>query len=196
MDRRPGCARIPSHSSEIDILVQPCLQYESKSKKSWTNRRSYNCILQSWETMGTGIRLTILFLVVMSSVFIYLPHAKGGCGGACAVSGGGDSSYNFMGDPAVTIDMSSFDEFVRDNLGDQTTLQAKSLSQDTPLNTTSSLNQTVNGNASQNSLVVRPAINSLGNMTSDNRTVKLGASGMQDKRLSTLAFAAFNNNMF
>ncbi len=147
--------------------------------------------------MGNGIRLTILFLVVMSSVFICLPHAKGGCGGACAVSSGGDSSYNFMGDPAVTIDMSSFDEFVRDNLGDhQTTLQVKSLSQDTLSNTTSSLSQTGNGSASQNSLVVRPAINSFGNTTSDNRTVKLGASGIQDKRLSTLAFATFNNNMF
>jgi hypothetical protein len=147
--------------------------------------------------MGNGIRLTSLFLVVISSLFICLPHANGGCGGACAVSGGGGSSYNFMGDPAVTIDMSSFDEFVRDNLGDhQTTLQAKSLSGDTLLNATSSLNQTDDGNASQNSLVVLPAINSLGNTTSDNRTVKLGASGMQDKRLSTLALAAFNNNMF
>jgi len=139
--------------------------------------------------MGISIRHMILFFVVMSSIFVYLPHAKGGCGGACAVSGGGVSSSSFMGDPAVNIDMSSFDEFVRDNLGGdrKTTLQAKSLLQDKPLTTNSSLNQTSNGNASQNRL---------GNTTSDNRTVKLGASGMQDKRLSTLAFATFNNNMF
>jgi len=139
--------------------------------------------------MGISIKHMILFLVVASFVFIYLPHAKGGCGGACAVSGGGGSSSSFLGDPAVNIDMSSFDEFARDNLGrnPQTAFQAKSLSQDKPLSTNSSLNQTSNGNASQNSL---------GNTTSDNRTIKLGASGVQDKRLSTLAFAAFNNNMF
>jgi hypothetical protein len=148
--------------------------------------------------MGISIRHTILFLVVMSSVFIYLPHAKGGCGGACAVSGGGVSSSSFMGDPAVNIDMSSFDEFARDNLGrnPKNTLQAKSLSQGKPLSINSSLNQTSNGNASQNSFAVGPVINSTGNTTSDNRTVKLGASGMQDKRLSNLAFADFNNKMF
>jgi hypothetical protein len=139
--------------------------------------------------MGISIKHMILFLVVVSSIFVYLPHAKGGCGGPCAVSGGGVSSSSFMGDPAVNIDMSSFDEFVRDNLGGdpKTTLQVKSLLQDKPLTTNSSLNQTSNGNASQNSL---------GNATSDNRIVKLGASGMQDKRLSTLAFVTFNNNMF
>jgi hypothetical protein len=134
--------------------------------------------------MGISIRHTILFLVVMSSVFIYLPQAKGGCAGGCSVSGGGGSSSNFMSDPAVDIDMSSFDEFVRDNLGGdpQTTLQAKSLSQYEPLNTNSSSNQTSNGNASQDSIVVPTVINSQGNTTSDNGTVKLGASGMQDKR--------------
>jgi hypothetical protein len=146
--------------------------------------------------MGIRIKHIILFLAVMSSIFINLPHAKGGCGGSCAVSGGG-ASYDFMGDPAVNIDMSSLDEFTRDNLGDhQTTLLAKSLSQNQPLNANSSLNQTGNRNASQTNFAVRPVINSLGNTTPDNRTVKLGASGMQDKRLSTLAFAAFNNNMF
>lgn len=147
--------------------------------------------------MGISIKHTILFLVVMSSVFIYLPHAKGGCGGACAISSGG-SSYDFLGDPSVNIDMSSFDEFVRDNLGNnQTTFQVKSLSQDKPLNANPSLNQTSNGNSSQNSSEVRPVINSsLGNTTSDNRIVKLGASSMQDKRLSTLAFTNFNNRGF
>jgi len=138
--------------------------------------------------MEISIKHMILFLVVVLSIFVYLPHAKGGCGGPCAVSGGGISSSSFMGDPAVNIDMSSFDEFVRDNLGDpRTVLEVKSPLQDKLLTTNSSLNQTSNGNASQNSL---------GNTTSDNRTVKLGAAGMQDKRLSTLAIAAFNNNMF
>lgn len=146
------------------------------------------------ETMQNGIKYTILFLAVMSCVFICLPDAKGGCGGACAISGGGGSSYNFMGDPAVNIDMSSFDEFVRDNLGNnQTTLQAKSLpSCDKLSKTNSSLNRTT-GNTSQNCTAVCPVNNSPGNAISDNRTIRLGASGMQDKRVSTLAFAAFNN---
>jgi len=102
-----------------------------------------------------------------------------------------------MGDPSVNMDMSSFDEFYRDNLGDhQTTLQAKSLSQDKPLNTNSTVNQTNNVNASQNSILVPTAINNQGNTISDNGTVKLGSSGMKDKRLQNLAFNAFNNNMF
>ena len=146
--------------------------------------------------MGIRIKNTILFLVVISSVFICIPHARGGCGGSCAVSGGG-SSFDFMADRSVNMDMSSFDEFYRDNLGDrQTSLQAKSLSQDKTLNTNSSVNQTSNGNASQNRIVVPNTINIQENTTSGNGTVKLGASGMQDKRLSTLALTTFNNNMF
>jgi len=102
-----------------------------------------------------------------------------------------------MADPSVNMDMSTFDEFYRDNLGDQqTTLQAKSLSQDKPLNTKSTVKQTSRVNASQNSIVVPAATNSQGNTASDNGTVKLGSSGMQDKRLQNLAFNAFNNNMF
>jgi hypothetical protein len=78
--------------------------------------------------MGIGIRHTILFLIAMSSVFTCLPHATG-CGVVCVVGGG--SSYDFLGDPSVNMDMSSFDEFVRDDIGNhQTTLSAKSLSQD------------------------------------------------------------------
>ena len=147
--------------------------------------------------MGISVKHTILFLVVISSVFICLPYARGGCGGSCAVSSGG-SSYDFMADPSVNMGMSTFDEFYRDNLGNnQTTLHTKSLSQDKTLNTNSIVNQTSNGNASQNSIAVPALIlNSQGNTTSDNGIIKLGASGMQDKRLSTLSFAAFNNNMF
>ena len=146
--------------------------------------------------MGINVKHTIFILVAISSVIICFPYARGGCGGSCAVSGGA-SSYDFMADPSVNMDMSTFDEFYRDNLGaHQTTLQAKSLSQDKPLNTNSSINQTSNVNASQNSIVVPTAINNQGNTTSDNGIVKLGSSGMQDKRLQTLAFTAFNNNMF
>ena len=144
--------------------------------------------------MGISTRHAILFLVAISSVFICLPHAQG-CGGACAVGGG--SSYDFLGDPAVNMDMSSFDEFAGENLGNhQTILATKSLSQKTPSNNSSSLNQTNKGNVSQNISAVSRVIDSPGNATSDNTPVKLGALGMQDKRLSTLAFTTFNNNMF
>ena len=144
--------------------------------------------------MGIGFRHSILFLLVLSSIAIYLPHARGGCGGGPCSLGG--ASYDFLGDPAVNVDMSSFDEFARDNLGShQTILPAKSLSQKTLSNTTS-INQTNKGNVSQNSSAVSRVIDSQVNTTTDNTPVKLGASGMQDKRLSTLALATFNNNMF
>jgi hypothetical protein len=144
--------------------------------------------------MGIGIRHAILFLMVISSLCISLPHAKC-CGGACVVGGG--SSYDFMGDPAVNMDMSRPDEFIRDNLGNgQTTLSVKSLTQEPLSNNNSSLNQTNKGNISQNSSAISRVIDSPINTTSDNTTVKLGASGMQDKRLSTLAFTIFNGNMF
>ncbi len=150
------------------------------------------------KTMKISIKHTILFLVITSSVFISLPDAKGGCAGGCAVSGGGGSSTSFMGDRGTNIDMSSFDEFVRDNLGKdpQESLRVKSLSQDTPLNTNSSLNQTGNGNSSQSRFADNPLTNNTVNTTSDKRIIRLGASGTQDNRLSTPAFAAFNNNVF
>ena len=132
------------------------------------------------------MRITV-FLVAVSA-FATLPCTGGGCGTSCAVSGG--SSYNFMGDRAFSIGMSSFDEFVRDNVG-QTSLSAKSLSADDPLSAHSSLNQT--RNASLTDVEVLPGINSSGNTTSDNSTVKLGASVIQDTRVSTLVLTAFNN---
>ncbi len=149
--------------------------------------------------MAVDARHAVLFLVLvsslvlMSSAFICLQRAEG-CAGGCAVSGGGESSYNFMGDRAVDMDMPNFDEFVRDNLGNhQTTLRAGSPSRKTLSNTSSTLNQTGEGNASQNSSALSSAINSPENATLDNRTVKLGA---RNARLSPLVFTAFNNNMF
>ena len=146
--------------------------------------------------MGISTRHAILFLLVLSSMAIYLPHARGGCGGGhCSVGGG--SSYDFLGDPAVNMDMSSPDDFVRDNLGNsQTMLSTQSLSQKTSTNNSSSLNQTDKGNVSQNSSAVNHVIDSPLNTTSDNTTVKLGVSGMHDKKLSTLALTVFNSNMF
>jgi len=134
----------------------------------------------------------ILALLFFSSAFFCIPYAKGGCAGSCSASCGG-SSYNFLGDSEFNVDMSSFDEFMRDNLDDQTTLNAKSVSQDGASDANLSLNQSGNGNASQNDFAVRPVTDSSANTTSDNRTIRLGASGMQDKTVSALAFAAFNS---
>ena len=106
------------------------------------------------EPMEFSIKRMALFLVVVSA-FAAHPCMGGGCGASCAVSGG--SSYNFMGDPAFNIGMSSFDEFVRDNVG-QTSLSAKSLSADNPSSANSSLNQT--GNSSQTDVEVLPGIGS------------------------------------
>jgi len=94
------------------------------------------------------------------------------------------------------MDMASFNEFARDNLGThQTTLRAIPLSHETMPKANSSINLTCNGNMSQNCSAVSSVINGPGNTTSDNKTVKLGASGMQDNRASSMVFAAFNNNM-
>ena len=154
--------------------------------------------------MGISTKHAILFLLVLSSV-IYLPHARGGCGGgSCSIGG---ASYDFLGDPAVNMDMSSPDDFVRDNIvNSQTMLSTKSLSKGAPKNNSSSLNQTSRGNVSQNSSAALHVINGQGNTTSNNKTsdnatsdskiVKLGATGMHDKKLSTLALTTFNNNMF
>ena len=139
------------------------------------------------DLMGFNIMRMTLFLLV-ASAFAMLPCVDGGCGASCAVSGG--SSYNFMGDRAFNIGMSSFDEFARDNVG-QSSLSTRSLSTDNPSSANSSLNQT--GNSSQAGVEVIPGINSSGNTTSDTGTVELGALGIQDTRVSTLVFTAFNN---
>jgi hypothetical protein len=167
------------------VAAEQHLQYESSQRVD--DRRAYYCRLKFQETMGNGMRHMILFLVVMS-VFISLAYAEG-CGGACVVSSGG-SSYNFMSDPATNIDMSSFDEFVRDNLGNnKTTLHTESLSQETLSN-----NQTCNGNVSQNASEVGDVMYNPGYTTLDNRTFKLGAE--QDKGLSTPVYATSNSFMF
>jgi hypothetical protein len=170
-----------------------------------SHQRIFNCSLKFDDTMGIGLKHTILLLLLVSFAAIYLPHAKCACGGPCVVVG--SSSYDFMGDPAINMDMSSPDEFIRESLGSgQTTLTVKSLSQKIASNNSSSLNQTNTGNVSQNSTATFDIIDALENKTSDNassnnttsnnRIVKLGASGMQDKRLSTLVSSTFYNNMF
>jgi hypothetical protein len=150
--------------------------------------------------MGIDIRHTILLMLVASFAAGYLPHATGSCSGPCVV--GGSSSYDFMGDPAVNLDMPSPDEFIRESLGSsQTSLSVKSLSQKIASNNISSVNQTDKGNISQNNTTVLVGTDSKGNETSKNATsnskiVKLGASSEKDNRISTLALTVFNDNMF
>lgn len=134
--------------------------------------------------------MTLLSLVV-SSIFISLPYANGGCSGSCSLSGG--ASYDFLGDSVFNPDMSSFDEFMRDNQDGQRILNTKSMSQEKNSTFNSSNNQTSNENASQNVFSASHAEDSPANTTSDNGTIRLGASGMQDKRVSTLEFSAFNS---
>jgi hypothetical protein len=165
-----------------------------------SHQRIFNCSLKFDGTMGIGLKHTILLLLLVSFAAIYLPHAKCACAGPCVVSG--SSSYNFMGDPAVNLDMSSPDEFIRESLGSgKMSLSVKSLTQKNASNNSSSLSQTMMGNVSQNSIAVLVGNDSQenetsGNATSDSKIVKLGDLGMQDNRVSTLAFDAFNNNMF
>jgi hypothetical protein len=120
--------------------------------------------------MRISIEHAILLLII-SSAFIGLTQAAS-CGGSCAIG----TSYDFLGDPSISMDTVNGQE-----------------SHD-PLSAIPFLNQTSNAYAIKNSFVVRPIISrDLENMTSENRTVSLGASGMHYKRISTLAFTALRN---
>jgi hypothetical protein len=146
--------------------------------------------------MENSIRRTILFLLVVSSFAYGLPNARGGCGGGPCSLGAG-SSYDFLGDPAVNIDMPSPDDFVRANIGkqqtmlsNQTMLSSKSPSGKLPENNSSSINQTKTGNSSQNSSAAFCVIDGHGsniscnampsNLTQDSRIVRLGAAWIKE----------------
>jgi hypothetical protein len=120
--------------------------------------------------MRISIMITVLLLII-SPAFIGLTQAAS-CGGSCAIG----TSYDFLGDPSIDMDTVG-------GLGSHNLLRA-----------TPSQNQTSDAYAIKNSFVVRPIISiNLENMTSENRTVSLGASGMQYKGMSTLAFTALRN---
>lgn len=138
--------------------------------------------------MRIGIILAIL-LMATSPVFIFPGHA--GCSGSCSISG--SSSYDFLGDPFINPSMDTFDDFVRDKLG-QTSLSAKSITlEGQSLN--SSINQTNNGNISLKSTDAFNATNNRVTGISDSCNLKLGGSAEQDVRQSALASAIFDNNM-
>jgi hypothetical protein len=142
--------------------------------------------------MGLGIKRTILFLIIIFSVLVGQSYSK--CGGGSGLAGG--SSYNFLGDRAVDMDMPSFDEFIRDNIDNhQSTLPAKILSQSTMSNTNPSINQTNKGNGTLNSSTIYPIVNNTANTIPNNTIVKLGAAGSKDKKGPTFAVSTFDNNM-
>jgi hypothetical protein len=107
--------------------------------------------------------ITVLLLTI-SSAFIGLIQAAS-CGGSCAIC----TSYDFLGDPSIVMDTVG---------GLESSLQG------VPFSTDPSKNQTGNAYTIKNSFVVRPIISrSPENMTSDNRTVSLGAAGMEYKSM-------------
>jgi hypothetical protein len=55
-------------------------------------------------------------LITLVLLFIFCGFSDATC--ACRSGGSGFAGYDFLGDPAVNMDMSTFDEFVSDNLGD------------------------------------------------------------------------------
>jgi len=123
--------------------------------------------------MRISIMQAILLLTISSAV-VGLTEALS-CGGSCAIG----TSYDFLGDPSNGMDTVG---------GLESPLQRVTIS------TNPFLNQTSNAYAIKNSFVVRPIISrSLENMTSKNRTVSLGAAGLQYKSTSTLAFTALRN---
>jgi len=109
-------------------------------------------------SMKSSIMIMVLLLII-SSTLIGLTQAAS-CEGSCAIG----TSYDFLGDPSIGMDTIN---------GLESPLQG------VPQSTNPLQNQTCNAYAIKNSFVVRPIISrSLENMTSDNRTVSLGAAGM------------------
>ena len=138
----------------------------------------------------------------MLSAFYSFPNARS-CGGG----GGGSSSYDFMADPAVNIDMSSYDDFVSDSLGNQ---QAAVTAQELPkspekasgadvkplLTDNLSLSHNGSSHTSLNLTKAGVGINNTVNTTRAKSIVRLGASGLQDGKTLTETLQTFSNNMF
>jgi len=142
-------------------------------------------------SMGTDIKQVASLIVTILIFSTSLSQAA-----EYAVVGGGDPSSGVISNSVVNIGMPSFDQFVRDYLPDhQTTFRVLSHTGMTSPNTNATINQTDMVNASRNSTIILRMIGNIGNITPDNRTVKLGASGINDKTVSTLALASFNNDM-
>ncbi len=138
--------------------------------------------------MRINIDHAVLFLACLPSL-VCLSHA--GCSGSCSVSGG--VSYDFLGDSSINPSMDTFDDFIRDKLG-QTSLSTKSISpEDQSIN--SSINRTDGGNATVNRTMLFNVTDSNGTGISDSKVVKLGGSAGKDMRQSTFASTIFSNNM-
>ena len=115
--------------------------------------------------------MQVILLLTISSAFVGLTKASS-CSGSCAIG----SSYDFLGDPSISMDT------------------VNGLESHDPLSSNPFLNQTRHAYTIKNSFAVRPIISrSLENMTSENKIVSLGAAGMQYKSMSTLAFTALRN---
>jgi hypothetical protein len=123
--------------------------------------------------MRISIKHAILLLTISSAV-VGLTEALS-CGGSCAIG----TSYDFLGDPSISMDSVN---------GLESPLQGDAIS------TNPFLNQTSDAYAIKSSFVVRPIVNrGLENTTSENSAVILGAAGMQYKSRSTLALTALRN---
>jgi len=133
-----------------------------------------------------------MLVLTISTAFICLSHAS--CSGSCAISSGGGTSYDFLGDPSFDLNMDTFNDFVSNNLG-QTSLSTQSISSEAQ-SINSSLNQNNSGNVSLNNITAYNATDNPENKTSDNTVVKLGDTSTQDVRRSTFASTIFDNNMF
>jgi hypothetical protein len=136
----------------------------------------------------------------MLSAFYSFPYARS-CGGG----GGGSSSYDFMADPAVNMDMSSYYDFVSDSHGNQ---QAAATAQALPkspekgadvkalLINNSSLSHNDSSHTSLNLAKAGVGINGTVNTTLAKRVVSLGASGLQDDKTLSWTQLTLSNNLF
>ena len=111
----------------------------------------------------------------------------------CACSLGGGASYNFLGDPAVDVNMDSYDEFVRDNVQTssvavpnvQTALQSR-------MNLDLSDKSSIDLELSQ----AEGSLSGQGNMTGDSETEPVEAKGTLQGNTLSLDITASGGELF
>ena len=155
-----------------------------------------------YESRGIYIRYTIVLLLAMLSAFYSFPYAR-----SCGDGGGGSSYYDFMSDPAVNMDMSSYDDFVSDSLGNQqaavtaqalpkTPEKANSADVKNLLINNSSICHNDSSHLSLNLSKAAIGINNTGNATPVKKITILGASGKQDDKTLSWTQLTLSNNLF
>lgn len=120
----------------------------------------------------------ILLLAVM---FAALAPAAGRC---CSLGGG--ASYDYLGDSAMSIEMESSDEFLRDNVAQSTLIVEPDWNQKEKETRRLRLNLSDNGSIELLVSAAEGSIAGRGDLTRNNEILALGAEGMLQQSMLRL----------